>query len=68
VPICGGFGLCCDILGNNCCYLLLERNDIHVEVPLVEYEKLLDSYFEEASVSVQERLEAVREQQRVQFL
>lgn len=46
---------------------LLDRIDIHVEVPRVEYEKLSDTRLGEPSASVQARVEAARDQQRRRF-
>jgi magnesium chelatase family protein len=46
---------------------LLDRIDIHVEVPRVEYEKLSDTRFGESSEKVRERVEAARERQRARF-
>jgi magnesium chelatase family protein len=46
---------------------LLDRIDIHVEVPRVEYEKLADDRLGEPSASVRERVEAARERQRERF-
>ena len=46
---------------------LLDRIDIHVEVPHVEYEKLSDARLGEQSASVRERVEAARDRQRVRF-
>jgi magnesium chelatase family protein len=46
---------------------LLDRIDIHVEVPRVEYEKLSDSRYGESSEKVRERVEAARERQRARF-
>ncbi|UCE00319.1 MAG: YifB family Mg chelatase-like AAA ATPase, partial [Chloroflexota bacterium] len=46
---------------------LLDRIDIHVEVPRVDYEKLSDDRFGEPSASVQARVEAARELQRQRF-
>jgi len=46
---------------------LLDRIDIHVEVPRVEYEKLADDRLGEASARVRERVEAARERQRARF-
>jgi magnesium chelatase family protein len=43
---------------------LLDRVDIHVEVPRVEYEKLSDDRLGEQSERVRERVEAARERQR----
>ncbi len=47
---------------------LLDRIDIHVEVPRVEYEKLSSERLGEPSVAVRERVEAARERQRQRFL
>ena len=46
---------------------LLDRIDIHVEVPRVDYEKLSDDRFGEPSASVQARVESAREMQRQRF-
>jgi len=46
---------------------LLDRIDIHIEVPRVEYEKLSDDRLGEPSSAVQERVEAARERQRQRF-
>lgn len=46
---------------------LLDRIDIHVEVPPVEYEKLSDERVAEASSAVRRRVEAAREVQRRRF-
>ena len=46
---------------------LLDRIDIHVEVPRVEYEKLSESRLGESSATVRERVEAAREIQRARF-
>ena len=46
---------------------LMDRMDVFVEVPSVEYEKLVDSDQGEGSASVQKRVEAAREVQRVRF-
>ena len=46
---------------------LLDRIDIHVEVPRVEYEKLSDVCFGESSATVRSRVEAARERQRARF-
>jgi magnesium chelatase family protein len=45
----------------------LDRIDIHVEVPRVDYEKLSDDRFGEPSASIQERVESARELQRQCF-
>jgi len=46
---------------------LLDRIDIHIEVPRVEYEKLSDARLGEPSAKVQARVEAAREIQRQRF-
>jgi magnesium chelatase family protein len=46
---------------------LLDRIDIHVEVPRVEYEKLSDSRLGEPSAVIQARVEAARQCQRERF-
>lgn len=46
---------------------LLDRIDIHVEVPRVEYEKLSDARFGESSSSVRTRVEDARNRQRIRF-
>ena len=46
---------------------LLDRIDIHIEVPRVEYEKLIDQRFGEASAVIQRRVEAARQRQRQRF-
>ena len=46
---------------------LLDRIDIHIEVPRVEYEKLSDARFGESSAAVRERVEAARDRQRERF-
>ena len=46
---------------------LLDRIDIHVEVPRVEYDKLSDERLGEPSADVRERVEAARERQRERF-
>jgi magnesium chelatase family protein len=46
---------------------LLDRIDIHIEVPRVEYEKLSDRRLGETSVTIQARVEAARERQRSRF-
>ncbi len=47
---------------------LLDRIDIHVTVPRVEYEKLSDERFGESSADVRKRVEAAREIQQKRFL
>jgi magnesium chelatase family protein len=46
---------------------LLDRIDIHIEVPRVEYEKLSDQRLGEPSVIIQKRVEAARQRQRERF-
>jgi magnesium chelatase family protein len=46
---------------------LLDRIDIHVEVPAVKYEKLTDERLGEASITIRKRVEAARELQRRRF-
>jgi magnesium chelatase family protein len=46
---------------------LLDRIDIHIEVPRVEYEKLSDQRLGEPSSAIQQRVEAARQQQRERF-
>lgn len=46
---------------------LLDRIDIHVEVPRVEYEKLSDNRLGESSARIRERVEQAREMQRQRF-
>ena len=46
---------------------LLDRIDIHIEVPRVEYEKLSSDRLGESSATVRERVEAARSRQRVRF-
>jgi magnesium chelatase family protein len=46
---------------------LLDRIDIHVEVPRVEYEKLTDDRLGEPSASIRARVERAREVQRQRF-
>jgi magnesium chelatase family protein len=46
---------------------LLDRIDIHVEVPRVEYDKLSDQRLGEPSAVIQKRVEAARERQRQRF-
>jgi magnesium chelatase family protein len=45
----------------------MDRIDIHVEVPRVDYEKLSDDRFGEPSSEVQARVESARELQRQRF-
>ncbi|MGE5223024.1 MAG: YifB family Mg chelatase-like AAA ATPase [Omnitrophica WOR_2 bacterium] len=46
---------------------LLDRIDIHIEVPRVEYEKLSDQRFGEPSEAIRSRVETAREVQRKRF-
>jgi magnesium chelatase family protein len=46
---------------------LLDRIDIHIEVPCVEYDKLSDARLGESSEAVQARVEVAREIQRRRF-
>jgi len=46
---------------------MLDRIDIHIEVPRVDYEKLSDDRLGEPSTIIQQRVEFAREQQRKRF-
>ncbi len=46
---------------------LLDRIDIHIEVPRVEYDKLSDQRLGEPSAVIQKRVEAARQRQRERF-
>jgi magnesium chelatase family protein len=46
---------------------MLDRIDIHIEVPRVDYEKLSDDRLGEPSAKIQERVEVARERQRQRF-
>jgi len=46
---------------------LLDRIDIHIQVPRVDYDKLSDRRMGEPSKTVRERVEAARERQRKRF-
>jgi len=46
---------------------LLDRIDIHIDVPRVEYEKLSDDRLGESSAAIQARVEAARDRQRQRF-
>lgn len=46
---------------------LLDRIDIHIEVPRVEYDKLSDERLGEPSADIQARVEAARQRQRDRF-
>jgi magnesium chelatase family protein len=46
---------------------LLDRIDIHIDVPRVEYQKLSEDRLGEASSVIRERVEAARKRQRARF-
>ena len=46
---------------------MLDRIDIHVQVPRVDYDKLTDDTRGETSASVRERVEAARQRQQARF-
>jgi magnesium chelatase family protein len=46
---------------------LLDRIDIHVEVPEVDYEKLSDDRTGEPSSEIRKRVQAARDRQRIRF-
>ncbi len=46
---------------------LLDRIDIHIEVPRVDYEKLAGDRLGESSGTIQARVERARERQRARF-
>jgi magnesium chelatase family protein len=46
---------------------LMDRIDIHIQVPRVDFEKLSDNRLGESSAVVRERVEAARERQRQRF-
>ncbi len=46
---------------------LLDRIDIHIEVPRIEYEKLADNRLSEGSAAIRARVEAGRQVQRQRF-
>jgi magnesium chelatase family protein len=50
-----------------CVAPLLDRIDIHVEVPRVEYDKLTDDRLGEPSAAIRRRVERARETQRQRF-
>ncbi len=50
-----------------CVMPLLDRIDIHVEVPRVDYQKLTDDRLGEPSEAIRERVEQAREVQRERF-
>ena len=47
---------------------MLDRIDIHIDVPRVDYEKLSDRRFGENSRSVRDRVELARERQTQRFV
>jgi magnesium chelatase family protein len=46
---------------------LLDRIDIHLDVPRVEYEKLSDNRLGEPSATIRVRIEVARDRQRARF-
>jgi magnesium chelatase family protein len=46
---------------------LLDRIDIHIEVPRVDYDKLSDERLGEPSAAIQARVDAARQRQRARF-
>lgn len=46
---------------------LLDRIDIHFEVPRVDYEKLSSDRMGESSAKIRERVKQARKQQRARF-
>ncbi len=46
---------------------LLDRIDIHIQVPRVDYEKLSDNRLGESSSAIRARVEAARDRQRARF-
>lgn len=46
---------------------MLDRIDIHIHVPRVEYEKLSDNRLKESSAVIRQRVEAARQRQRERF-
>lgn len=46
---------------------LLDRIDIHIEVPRVQYEKLSDARLGESSADIRARVETARDRQRARF-
>ena len=47
---------------------MLDRIDIHIEVPRVDFEKLSDNRRGESSEDIRARVEAAREMQRQRFI
>ena len=46
---------------------MLDRIDIHIQVPRVDYDKLSDDRYGESSATIQERVETARDIQRRRF-
>ena len=46
---------------------LLDRIDIHIEAPRVDFEKLSEDRVGESSTSIRQRVQAARERQRQRF-
>jgi predicted ATPase with chaperone activity len=46
---------------------MLDRIDIHIEVPRVDYEKLSSDRLSESSALIRERVQAARERQQARF-
>ena len=46
---------------------MLDRIDIHIQVPRVDYDKLSDERFGESSEKIRERVKAARDIQRIRF-
>lgn len=46
---------------------LLDRIDIHVDVPRVDYDKLMNAHQSESSITIRERIEKARERQQSRF-
>jgi magnesium chelatase family protein len=46
---------------------MLDRIDIHIEVPRVDYQKLSSDRLGESSANIRQRVEAVRQRQRERF-
>jgi magnesium chelatase family protein len=47
---------------------MLDRIDIHIEVPRVDYQKLSSDRLGESSANIRQRVEAARQRQRERFL
>jgi magnesium chelatase family protein len=46
---------------------MLDRIDIHIEVPRVDYEKLSSDRLEESSATIRQRVQAARQRQLERF-